>query len=115
VLLFADEPQAVLPKRSGVKLYGYKTSSDAATRETLDGVPRSIEGPIYDLIKSAVEQTVALIEGIQKLGPKGWEPVKYPFVTLDVVIEFADERQALAFEQYLKSGSRVAFAQRHLR
>jgi putative endonuclease len=34
---------------------------------------------------------------------------------LDVVIEFADERRAVAFERYLKSGSGVAFAQRHLR
>jgi hypothetical protein len=28
----------------------------------------------------------------------------------DVVIEFAEERRALAFERYLKSGSGVAFA-----
>lgn len=35
--------------------------------------------------------------------------------SLDVAIEFADERRAVAFEQYLKSGSGVAFAQRHLR
>ena len=34
---------------------------------------------------------------------------------VDVVIEFADERRAAAFERYLKSGSGVAFAQRHLR
>jgi hypothetical protein len=34
---------------------------------------------------------------------------------LDVVIEFADERRAVAFERYLKSGSGVAFAKRHLR
>jgi predicted GIY-YIG superfamily endonuclease len=33
----------------------------------------------------------------------------------DVVIEFTDERRALAFEQYLKSGSGCAFAKRHLR
>jgi len=32
-----------------------------------------------------------------------------------IVIEFADERRALMFERYLKSGSGVAFAQRHLR
>jgi predicted GIY-YIG superfamily endonuclease len=36
-----------------------------------------------------------------------WEPV--------VVIEFADERCAIAFEKYLKSGSGVAFSTRHLR
>jgi putative endonuclease len=34
---------------------------------------------------------------------------------VDVVVEFADERRAVAFEKYLKSGSGCAFAQRHLR
>lgn len=34
---------------------------------------------------------------------------------VDVVIEFADERRAVKFERYLKSGSGVAFAKRHLR
>ena len=34
---------------------------------------------------------------------------------IDLVIEFADERRAVVFERYLKSGSGVAFAQRHLR
>jgi len=34
---------------------------------------------------------------------------------LDVVIEVTDERRALAFERYLKSGSGCAFAKRHLR
>lgn len=33
----------------------------------------------------------------------------------DVIIEFADEKRAARFERYLKSGSGVAFAQRHLR
>jgi len=35
--------------------------------------------------------------------------------SLDLVGEFADERRAMAFERYLKSGSGVAFAQRHFR
>jgi putative endonuclease len=35
--------------------------------------------------------------------------------SIDVVVEFADERRAVAFERYLKSGSGVAFANRHLR
>jgi predicted GIY-YIG superfamily endonuclease len=34
---------------------------------------------------------------------------------VDVVIEFADEKRAVAFERYLKSGSGVAVAHRHLR
>jgi putative endonuclease len=32
---------------------------------------------------------------------------------VDVIVKFADERRALAFERYLKSGSGCAFAQRH--
>lgn len=34
---------------------------------------------------------------------------------LDVVVEFADQGRAIAFERYLKSGSGVAFSKRHLR
>jgi putative endonuclease len=34
---------------------------------------------------------------------------------VDVILEFPDERRALAFEKYLKSGSGVAFSKRHLR
>ena len=34
---------------------------------------------------------------------------------LDVLIRFADERRALAFERYLKSGSGSSFAKRHFR
>ena len=34
---------------------------------------------------------------------------------VDVAIEFADEGRALRFEQYLKTGSGVAFSKRHLR
>ena len=40
---------------------------------------------------------------------------KYRPWTIDVVIEFPEERRAVAFERYLKSGSGVAFAHRHLR
>ena len=34
---------------------------------------------------------------------------------IDAVVAFTDERRAFAFERYLKSGSGVAFAKRHLR
>ena len=40
---------------------------------------------------------------------------KYRPWVVDAIVEFADERRAVAFERYLKSGSGVAFAQRHLR
>ena len=34
---------------------------------------------------------------------------------IDLIVQFNDERRAVAFERYLKSGSGVAFAKRHLR
>jgi ATP-dependent DNA helicase RecG len=54
VVLFADLPQAILPKRSGIKIYRYKTNDVEGTRDTLVGDPISIEGCAYDLIKQAV-------------------------------------------------------------
>jgi predicted GIY-YIG superfamily endonuclease len=34
---------------------------------------------------------------------------------IDVILEFADEPRAVAFERYLKSGAGCAFAARHFR
>jgi predicted GIY-YIG superfamily endonuclease len=45
-------------------------------------------------------------------GPDGYTKKHRPWALL-VSIEFSDERTAIAFERYLKSGSGRAFAQRH--
>ncbi len=86
VLLFADLPQAALPKRSGIKIYRYKTGEAAGTRDTLVGNPISIEGCAYHLITEAVRTTREIINGIQVLGPRGLESVTYPTETLHEVI-----------------------------
>lgn len=86
VLLFSDLPQAIIPKRTGIKIYRYKTSDAQGTRDTLVGDPISVEGCAYDLIKQAEEITRQIIGGIQILGTKGLEPVTYPIVTLHEVI-----------------------------
>lgn len=86
VLLFADLPQAHLAKRSSVKLYRYKTSEFEGTRETLDGQPATIEGPLYTQIKVAVERTTALVESIKKLDESGLTAVTYPPETIHEII-----------------------------
>ena len=86
VLLFADLPQAVLPKRTGIKIYRYKTSEAEGTRETLVADPISVEGCAYDIIKQAVKITKGIIDKIQIMGTKGLEPVTYPTETLHEVI-----------------------------
>lgn len=85
VLLFAEEPQALLPK-SGVKLFRYRTAAAEGTRETLANEPVSIEGTTYEVIAQAVSRTVAMVEGIQRLGPKGFESVIYPEKALHEIV-----------------------------
>lgn len=86
VLLFADLPQASLPKRSSIKLYRYKTSEPVGTRETLDEQPQTIEGPLYTQIKESVERTISLVESIKKLEDRGLESVTYPPEALHEII-----------------------------
>lgn len=86
IVLFSDLPQAVLPKRTGIKIYRYKTGASEGTRDTLVGVPASVEGCAYDIIKESVRLTREIISSIQVLGTKGLEPVTYPTETLHEVI-----------------------------
>ena len=86
VLLYADQPQAALPKRSAIKIFRYKTRDEEGTRDTLAFDPITVEGPIYDLIIEAVKGTKKLIEGIQRLGVNGLENVIYPDETLHEIV-----------------------------
>jgi len=86
VLLYDDEPQAVLPKRCGIKIFRYKTTEPEGTRATLAFQPLSIEGSLYSQITSAVAKTTELLEDIQILGPKGLEDIDYPEETLHEII-----------------------------
>ncbi len=78
VVLFSDEPQALLPKRCGIKIYRYKSSSEEGTRETLDFDPISIEGCAYDQIQDSVKRTRWIIQSINVRTSKGLENMSYP-------------------------------------
>lgn len=86
LVLFAEEPQAVLPKRSGVKIYRYQTSAAEGTRESLLGNPESVEGHAYTLISSAVERTAEIIESVRVNTPEGLESLSYPITALHEII-----------------------------
>jgi ATP-dependent DNA helicase RecG len=85
-VLFAEEPQALLPKRCGVKIYRYHTSADEGNRETLDGLPLTIEGCAYQQVYSAVAKTKQLIETIRRMTPQGLVSIEYPQETLHEII-----------------------------
>lgn len=84
-LLFADEPQALLPKRSAVKLFRYKTREEGE-RDQLAFDPITVEGPIYDLIQEAVASTKEIVEGVKKIGGGGVEDISYPDETLHEIV-----------------------------
>lgn len=85
-ILFADEPQAILPKRCGIKIYRYKTADDEGTREALTGQPETVEGNAYSQVYEAVAKTKALIEGIRRMTSEGLAEINYPEETLHEII-----------------------------
>ena len=84
VLIFADEPQTVLPKQSAIKLYRYTTTDEVGSRANLHGQPLTIEGNAYEQIREAVLKTQEMVESIRMLDPKGGGlvDVEYPPETL---------------------------------
>ena len=86
LLLFAEEPQAQIPKRCGIKVYRYGTQEAEGFREVLAFVPITVEGCLYKQIKKAVEITTEETEKIPHLGSGGLKAIKYPPETLHEII-----------------------------
>ena len=86
LLLFADEPQALLPKRCGIKVYRYETQEETGLRDVLSFIPITVEGCLYNQIKKAVEVTVEEIEKIKRMGATEMESIKYPAETVHEII-----------------------------
>ncbi|GGR61628.1 ATP-binding protein [Streptomyces roseolus] len=83
-LLFADEPQACLPKRCGIKIYRY--SSEEQSRDRLVEDPVTIEGALYKQIYDAVDKTVQVVSAAAYLDEDGLRNVKYPHEALHEII-----------------------------
>lgn len=86
ILLFAEEPQAVLPKHCGIKILRYSTRARMGSRQTLAFEPVTIEGCLYDSIREAVAKTAEIVENVPILSPRGLKVIIYPRVTLHEII-----------------------------
>ncbi|MEH1912407.1 ATP-binding protein [Nostoc sp.] len=86
ILLFSEEPQALLPKRCGVKVYRYKTTNEEGRRENLADEPITIEGCLYEQIIAAVKKTKEIVEEIPKLESGKLNHIKYPDEVLHEII-----------------------------
>jgi ATP-dependent DNA helicase RecG len=78
VILFAEEPQALLPKRCGIKVYRYKSTESEGSRDTLDFDPISIEGCVYEQIRQEVSEVIDIIESVRIRTVEGLMSVSYP-------------------------------------
>lgn len=86
LVLYSDEPQALLPKRCAIKIYRYRTTGTEGTRETMAFDPMTIEGCLYSQIQYAVSKTQEIIQDVMVLGDSGLENMEYPQVTLHEII-----------------------------
>ncbi len=86
ILLFAEEPQAIIPKHCGIKILRYQTQDTEGKRAVLASDPITIEGHLYKCIYDSVSKTVEVIENIPKLGMFGLERIEYPPETLHEII-----------------------------
>lgn len=85
-ILFAEEPQALLPKRTAIKIFRYKTSDAIPTREHLVFDPITVEGWAYRLIYDAVAKTQEIVEVLKRLDAEGLVDVQYPQEALHEII-----------------------------
>jgi ATP-dependent DNA helicase RecG len=85
-VLFADEPQAYLPKHCGIKIYRYKTTESEGFREALEFDPETIEGSLYDQIQKAVKRTTKIAEQTPILAEGALKKISYPPQALHEII-----------------------------
>ncbi|VVB65703.1 Uncharacterised protein [Candidatus Gugararchaeum adminiculabundum] len=77
VLLFAETPSAILPKKCAVKISRYNTSENEPEREHL-GEQTTVEGPLYQQISDAISSIKTTIGDISVLTRDGMAKAEYP-------------------------------------
>lgn len=64
VLLFDDEPQAILGTRCAIKVYRLQTTDKEYKREYLQGHPVTIEGPLESQILQVIETVQSILKNV---------------------------------------------------
>ncbi|MCJ2110497.1 putative DNA binding domain-containing protein [Methylobacterium sp. E-025] len=77
ILLFGDNPSAMLPRKCGVRISRYETREDDPERAHLKE-SYYIEGPAYQLIHAAVNKITSILSNISMWGSQGSEQKGYP-------------------------------------
>lgn len=110
VLLFAENPQAVFPRRCGIKIVFYDTRQVEPEREHLKKNV-TISGPLYKLIHDAVAEIQSIMSNISIQTKDGYKKVDYPpeaiwEILVNAVIHrdyaIADDIQVVIFQDRIQ-------------
>ncbi len=77
VLMYDENPSAVLPKKCALKITRYDTSEQIPKREHLKD-QKTIEGPVHRQIIEGVREIQRIVNSVPIMGPTGLEKAKYP-------------------------------------
>lgn len=86
-LLYSENPSATVPKRCAMRVSRYATTDREANRDSLQGDPITIEGPMNSMVNEALLVVQQILEGQQIQDETGsLVPMKYPPDALKEVI-----------------------------
>lgn len=110
LLLFANDPSGVFPKKCSLKIVRYETKEDDPERDHL-AFTETIEGPLYPLIRRAVERVTEIMSSIKVWTTDGAKSMEYPPETLwEIVVNavihrdysVSDDVQILIFDNRIE-------------
>lgn len=110
LLLFANDPSGVVPRKCSVKIIRYETKEDDPERDHL-AFTETIEGPLFPLIKSAVARVTEIMSSISVWTTDGAKSMQYPPETLwEIVVNalihrdysVSDDVQILIFDNRIE-------------
>lgn len=112
-LLFHAAPSAVVPKKCAVKITRYETKEDEAERDHL-AEQRTIEGPLYQLIRLTVDSVQVMMSAVQVWTAEGLKTLDYPpeaiwEIIVNAIIHrdysISDDIQVLIFDNRIEISS----------
>lgn len=110
LLLFANDPSGVFPKKCSAKIIRYETKEDDPERDHL-AFTETVEGPLYPLIRKSVERVTEIMSSINVWTTDGAKSMQYPPETLwEIVVNavihrdysVSDDVQILIFDNRIK-------------
>ena len=81
LLLFANEPSSLIPKKCSVKIVRYETKEDDPERDHLS-FTEPVDGPLLPLIKKSVRRVTEIMSSISVWTTEGAKSMRYPPETL---------------------------------